>query len=166
MSRRGGKKQGVQVALGVLLAIALVLWVDYASIQPARVLSVTDGDTLRASIEGETYKVRLYGIDTPETGQPFGNAATKALQDMLQTAEITIKKRDEDRYGRLVAIVYANGENVNEQLVAGGHAWWYRDYATLNPRLALAEFNARRNDRGLWQNENPTPPWEWRKARR
>lgn len=162
----GGPRNRLTVLLGVVLAIVLVVWVDHGSIEPAVLISVTDGDTLRASVDGKTVKVRLYGVDTPEYDQPHGAAATRALQELVRNKDIAIKERDRDRYGRLVAIVYADGESVNLQMVESGHAWWYRDYATFNASLAYAEFSARRNERGLWQNEDPTPPWEWRRSRR
>ncbi|MEE4250949.1 MAG: thermonuclease family protein [Alcanivoracaceae bacterium] len=127
---------------------------------------MSDGDTLRVSVEGTIYKVRLYGIDTPEYKQAFGSAAKQALEDLVEGKQITLKEREQDRYGRLVATVYADGENVNLQLVENGYAWWYRDYATFNVPLALAEFSARRDERGLWQSDDPTPPWEWRSNRR
>ena len=148
-----------------LLLVGLVALFDHNSIQPAVLESISDGDTLRVTLQGKPYKIRLHGIDTPEYDQPFGDAAKRALQDLVYNKEITIKKRDEDQYGRLVAIVYADGENVNLQLVEDGYAWWYRDYAGFNMPLAYAEFSARRNDRGLWQKDDPTPPWEWRRSR-
>lgn len=150
----------------VVLMVALITWLDQASVKPAVLIDVSDGDTLRASVEGKTYTVRLYGIDTPEYKQPYGEAAKAALQNMVSSAELTLKERDKDRYGRLVATVYADGKSVNLQLVDAGYAWWYRDYATFNVPLALAEFSARRNERGLWQEHNPTPPWAWRRDRR
>ena len=164
--RPGGRKREMTFLVGALLLIALIIWLDNASIKPVELLSVSDGDTLRVSLEGKTYNVRLYGIDTPESDQPFGGAAKQALQDLVANKALSIKERDEDRYGRLVAIVYADGESVNLQLVEGGYAWWYRDYATFNMPLAFAEFSARLDDRGLWQKENPTPPWEWRRNQR
>ena len=160
------RKQPAQILLGIVFIVALVAFFDQASIQPAELLSVSDGDTLRVSLDGREVKVRLYGIDTPEYKQPYGSAASEALRGLVANREIEIKERDKDRYGRLVAIVYADGENVNRQLVESGYAWWYRDHATFNVPLALAEFSARRNDRGLWQDEDPTPPWEWRSKRR
>ncbi len=148
------------------LFVGAILALDHAAIQPAVVLKVVDGDTLHLAIDGKRTKVRLHGIDTPERDQPHGSKATAALLNLVYNRDISVKKRDTDRYGRLVAIIYADGENVNTALVRDGHAWWYRRYAQLSVPLAWAEFEARNNDRGLWQAEDPTPPWEWRRARR
>ena len=72
------------------------------------------------------------------------------------------------RYGRTVALVLINGENLNEQIVASGHGWVYRKYCTAdycNDWLKLEE-TARDAQVGLWEDKNPQPPWEWRAEHR
>ena len=72
---------------------------------------------------------------------------------------------DTDRYGRLVGVVtLEDGRNVNRELVRGGMAWWYRKYAPKDSELERLETEAREARRGLWQDKNPTPPGEWRRA--
>lgn len=132
--------------------------------QGIRVANVTDGDTVRALIEGQEVDIRLYGIDCPEGGQSFGKAAQQALKQILTGREISIKVLDRDRYGRLVALVFADGANVNEAMVSSGYAWTYPQYCKQsfcndwrqNQRVAQS------TRKGLWQEVEPIPPWEWR----
>ena len=73
-----------------------------------------------------------------------------------------------DQYGRTVAIVLINGENLNEEIVSHGHGWVYRKYCTAeycNDWLKLEE-TARDAQVGLWEDKNPQPPWEWRAEHR
>src|SRR3954467_11635776 len=73
---------------------------------PARVVGVSDGDTLTVLRDGRTQvKIRLHGIDAPETGQDFGSRAKQAASDLAFGQTVTIRERDTDRYGRTVAVV-------------------------------------------------------------
>ena len=78
---------------------------------------------------------------------------------------ITVEQVDKDRYGRLVANLYADGKWVNAEMVRSGDAWVYRQYAK-TPELFQLEEEAREGKRGLWAlpEQERTPPWEWRKA--
>ena len=69
-----------------------------------------------------------------------------------------------DRYGRLIAEVFVDGQSLNEALLSAGFAWHYVQYDHTR-RLAALEQEARVAKRGLWQDVNPTPPWEWRQNR-
>ena len=130
----------------------------------ATVTKVADGDTIHVRVGGKEEKVRLIGIDTPETHGPgglrecFGPEATRRAEDLLPAGTTVRLVRDvepRDRYGRLLAYVYrtADGLFVNMALAGEGYA------ATLTypPNVAFAkEFDAatrtaRRADRGLWQ---------------
>ncbi len=72
-----------------------------------------------------------------------------------------------DRYGRLLGWVeLPGGSTLNETLVAEGLAWHYRRYAPREARLARLEEEARAARRGLWQEANPVPPWQWRRPAR
>ncbi len=76
-----------------------------------------------------------------------------------------------DRYGRIVGSVIVDGQDVNLVQVKTGMAWFYRYYqkelSAENRKLyAQAEDEARANKKGLWQDKNPMPPWEWRRLYR
>ena len=129
-----------------------------------KVVRIADGDTLTLLDASNTqHKIRLHGIDTPERGQPHGNAARKALEAHVAGLRIDVAIQDTDRYGRTVGIVYRNGQNINLALVRDGWAWWYERYARNDRQLAQAQREAKAARRGLWQDNNPIPPWEWRR---
>jgi len=132
-----------------------------------QVVGVTDGDTIKVLIEGQQVKIRLYGIDAPESGQSYGRAAQTALKQIIAGRKITIKTVDHDRYGRSVALVYADGMNVNEIMASSGYAWIYPQYckASFCEEWRGKEIIARNNKNGLWQDVHPTPPWEWRRKK-
>jgi len=81
------------------------------------VATVIDGDTLK-TVEGE--KIRLYGIDAPETSQPFGMDSLRQFQEIIisENGKLLILRKDIDPYGRTVAIVYrsSNKENINRNV--------------------------------------------------
>jgi len=130
----------------------------------ATVARVVDGDTIQVRIGGEDEKVRLIGIDTPETHGPgglrecFGSEATRRAQALLPTGTAVRLVRDvepRDRYGRLLAYVYrsADGLFVNLTLAAEGYAavLTYPPNVTHAKEFDAATRTARRADRGLWQ---------------
>ena len=131
-----------------------------------KVVKIADGDTLTLlTSSNEQVKVRLAGIDTPERKQPFGNKAKQALSSLAFQKQALIEAETKDRYGRTVGVVFVDGLNVNHELVKQGIAWVYRKY-TSDKRLYALESEAKQSKRGLWLQENPIPPWEWRRGRR
>lgn len=131
----------------------------------ATVIRVSDGDTIVIrTADYEDIKIRLYGIDAPESGQDGGDVATAFLAP-LQGQTVKIIEMATDRYSRTVALVEHNGQSVNLALVAEGHAWHYPQYCKAQgvcPKIEAAETKAREDKRGLWQDKEPVPPWEWR----
>ncbi len=77
---------------------------------------------------------------------------------------VEVEPLGKDRYGRLIANVFADGVNVNHALVRNGMAWWYRKYAPNDKTLGNLEWKARRDRRGLWSHKNPMPAWDWRRV--
>ncbi len=126
------------------------------------VTSVTDGDTLVLSAADGERKIRLNGIDCPEHDQAYGDKAKAYAASLVlkKTVEVTITGRD--RYGRYIGDVSAGGVSVNASLVEAGYAWHYKKYST-DERLAALEREARSAGRGLWQDANAIPPWDFRK---
>ena len=92
--------------------------------QPATLVRVVDGDTIRARVDGVEERVRYIGIDTPERDQRCFVAATNANEELLDDGplrlEFDVERRD--RYGRLLAYVYAGKTFVNLELVRAGMA--------------------------------------------
>ena len=129
-----------------------------------RVVGVHDGDTLTGiTASNEQVKVRLDAIDAPEIKQPYGQVAKKALSDMVFGKDVLIYPKTKDKYGRTVGHVVVGKKDVNLAMLEQGMAWHYVKYDK-NERLGQAEAEAKAAHRGLWQDKQPIPPWEWRKA--
>jgi micrococcal nuclease len=111
-------------------------------------------------------RVRLNGVDCPESHQAFGTRARQFTGDLVFGKIVRVEVRDRDRYGRLVGDVFTSGgESLNAELVRVGMAWWYRRYAPKDTKLAALEAEARAAKRGLWVDTNPIPPWEFRNGK-
>ena len=130
---------------------------------------VFDGDSLVVrNRSGEETELRLFGIDAPERGQAYSNKAKQALQRLLGRQRLRMETVETDRYGRVVAVLYRDGddESVNAQMVRQGFAWVYRRYNQDATMLALEE-QAKEARLGLWADRStPVPPWEWRQEQR
>ncbi|WP_242916937.1 thermonuclease family protein [Pontibacter liquoris] len=131
-----------------------------------KVVGVKDGDTIVLLQNGQQVTVRLYGVDTPEKTQDFGQRAKQFTSDLAFGKFVRLIPKNKDRYGRTVGtIILPDGRSLNEELVRNGFAWHYKAYST-DKKLADLETDARRFKRGLWQSPNPTPPWDYRKDKR
>jgi len=124
------------------------------------VVRVVDGDTIVVG----TNRVRLAAIDTPERRQAYGQAAKDALAEKAEGVEVVVRCSSRDRYGRIVGTVYADGRNLNRELVAEGHAWCHPTYCTDTSLLQLQESAALRR-LGLWASASPVAPWEFRERK-
>ncbi len=129
-----------------------------------KVVTVTDGDTIKVLTGGKQIKVRLAEIDTPEKKQAFGQRAKQALIGMIAGKAVNVVVVDVDRYGRTVGRVYSDGLDVNAEMVKQGFAWVYRQYAK-DKSLYTLEDSAKEGKLGLWAEPNPIPPWEWRRSK-
>ena len=128
---------------------------------------MTDGDSLKVL----GHRVRLHGIDAPEStqtcrteGQPWscGRAVTTALRKRLAGRPVACEERDRDRYGRIVAVCRVAGEDLNAWMVSQGWALAYRKYST---DYVSQERAAKAARRGLWRGAF-VPPWDWRRGKR
>lgn len=125
---------------------------------------VLDGDTFILKETGIHY--RLFGVDCPETDQPYGDQATQFSHEIFSKEEVTIESMMEDRYGRKIAIVrQKNGVSLQSRLVEEGLAWVddrYCKQAECDDWRKL-QADAQKSGRGFWQEQNPVVPWIWRK---
>jgi endonuclease YncB( thermonuclease family) len=128
--------------------------------------SVIDGDT----IEIHGTRIRLFGIDAPESNQPCtiqgkpfrcGRQAALALADKIGNKVVNCQPKDRDHYGRVVAVCLVDGEDVNAWMVAKGWAIAYRYYSHDYVRQ---EEQASKSRIGIWQGEF-VPPSDWRRSR-
>lgn len=150
---------------GVIFAMVLCLALAEPAALPtpfrAKVLRVTDGDTLVVAYGDGSLTVRLDAIDAPEQGQPWGSPARHRLLAMTESRIVEVRPRDWD-HQRLVARVWVAGQDASLVLVAEGLAWHYRRFSS-DAGLSAAEKAAREGEKGLWQDVQPIPPWEWRR---
>jgi len=131
-----------------------------------KVISVSDGDTITVLNSNKEYKIRLYGIDCPENGQAYANKAKQFTSALTYGKTVEFTVYDVDKYRRLVAVVRADGLNVNKAILKNGYAWRYTQYCKesfCNDWVA-DEYTSRKREIGLWQDKSPIPPWEWRKS--
>ena len=130
----------------------------------AKVIGISDGDTMEILYKKNPIKIRLAHIDCPEKRgkQPFGNNAKIALSDLCFGRFVTVKGEKYDRYKRLIAVVINDkNQTVNQEMVKLGMAWHYKKYSK-DSLYAKLESEARKNRVGLWQDKNPIAPWLWR----
>ena len=143
---------------------------------PAKVSRVVDGDTIwvkpsdtsgvpaGTSIKNGRVKVRVAGIDAPESCQPYGKESTKALRQMLpEGSTIILVSYGVDKYGRWLANPIVNNIDVSQQMVLHGYAWNYtsgRDKGQYASQQSMAQ----NNRVGLWGHPDPIQPGQWRKV--
>ena len=169
-----------RMALTLRFALALVLAVllqvaggtARADTILGKVVGITDGDTVTVLDASKIqHKIRLAGIDAPERKMPFGQRAKGHLSDLVFSRDVEVETTKKDRYGRSVGNIIVDGRDANLAMVAAGMAWHYKQYereqsASDRKLYASAEEQARLWRVGLWQDVNPTPPWEYRMERR
>lgn len=157
----------------ILSLFALVL---SAMAQPqtitGKVVGVSDGDTITVLDEQKRqHKIRLDGIDAPESNQDFGSRAKQSLSDLVFGKTVTVTSSKRDRYGRVLGKVSLDGRDVNLEQINRGFAWFYRAYARELSRddavaYERAENDAKTGKRGLWVEPQPIPPWDFRRGGR
>ena len=162
---------GLGFGLGLLVADALPSPVhrspegEGGCPPPPCLTRVVDGDTLRVRYRPSRpleESVRLLCVDTPERGEPGYAEARAALEEMVRGKRITLEWEqpghpERDNFGRLLAYVFADGVNVNVELVRGGWSRYERGYGEGSHAAAFrrAEAEARSARRGLWAERLP-----------
>ena len=131
------------------------------------VIVVIDGDTVlfKPDHYGKAsrafMKIRLADIDAPEKNQTYGEAARRALAALVLNQRVELNTVATDIYGRKIAHIQMGALQVNAELVRLGLAWAYSRH---DSAMKDVQSEARRARRGLWQDDDPTPPWAWRRA--
>jgi len=93
----------------------------------AKVVKIVDGDTITAlDAQNTTIKIRMYGIDAPESKQAFGQKAKQALTTAIATKIVTVIDHGTDIYGRMLGTIWLDGYDINASMVDSGYAWVYR----------------------------------------
>lgn len=127
------------------------------------VVSVTDGDTLKVSIDGRTETIRIIGLDTPETKDPrkpvqcFGEEASNKMHELAHSRNVRLEsdptQGDRDNYSRLLRHVFTeDGVNIAKQMIMEGygHEYTYKLPYTYQAEYKNAQTHATNNSLGLW----------------
>ena len=128
-----------------------------------KVISVIDGNTIEMiADDNESYKVMLYGIDSPELGQEFGDQAKKFLEKRILNKKVKVEIQGKDRWGNRLGIVLIDGkDDPRYDLLQAGLAWT-AERDPIKDLEAMRE-TAREKGKGLWKEQDPTPPWIYRR---
>ena len=130
-----------------------------------QVINVVDGDTVDVLIDKKVTRVRMLGINTPETKNPrkgvecYGPEASSRLKDLLAGKIIELKndpsQDTEDKYGRLLRYVFLNGEDINQKMISDGYAfeYTYKKPYEYQKEFRKSESEAREKNLGLWNKE-------------
>jgi endonuclease YncB( thermonuclease family) len=165
--RSSPKSQTDHFLLRLTLILCLLLLPLPVSAQTITgVASVTDGD----SLEIRGMRIRLHGIDAPESrqlctrpsGQQWrcGQQAALALSDRIGRRSVSCVTRDIDRYGRTIAVCSQDGVDLNRWMVSEGWAVAYRQFSR---DYVAVEAEARRAGRNIWSGSF-IMPWDWRRG--
>ena len=133
------------------------------------VVGVADGDTITVlDQQKNTYKIRLQGIDAPEKKQAFGEKSKQSLHDLVHGKLVRIEYDKEDKYGRIVGKITLDDLDICLQQLVLGMAWHYKKYQneqSVSDRALYSdtELKSKSLKLGLWTEDTPMPPWEFRK---
>jgi len=128
-----------------------------------------DGDTIAVNMNGKTEKIRMIGVDTPETHKPntpvqcYGPAAAAFTKNSLSGKKFRLVSdslsTDRDRYDRLLRyIVLSDRTNFNQKLIEQGYGFYYPYFPfTKSDDFAASQTLAKEANRGVWGNCKPTP---------
>ncbi len=154
------------IIAALLIALAIVARAETIS---GKVVAITDGDTITIlDANKQQHKIRLAGIDAPERGQAFGQAAKRKLSELVFNRQVTVEFTKRDRWKRIVGLVSLDGRDINEAMIRAGFAWFFKRYereldAGRRQSYARAEAVAREGKRGLWNDPGAVAPWDYRR---
>jgi micrococcal nuclease len=163
------------------LAIFINIPLTHATIRTVNgtVTKVSDGDTIHLTTPEQTkLRVRLYGIDAPETpkinnrtgrvnkpGQPYGEESWKALESKIMGKQVKLDILDIDKYRRMVGMIWLDDRNINLEMVTEGYAEAYLEYLEPPYRSEFieAERKAKSAKKGIWSLQAYERPRDFRK---
>lgn len=157
-------------ARALLFSLLLMAGIAYGQSLVGKVTKVKDGDSVIVlDDQKREHEIRLAGIDTPESAQPFGRRAKESLSDMVFGKRVEVFGNKIDDYGRTVGKIMVGEVDICLEQIRAGMAWHFKKYqreqsATDRAAYAEAEEKARAGRIGLWRDPAPTPPWNWRRG--
>ena len=146
-----------------------------------RIIRVGDGDTVNMKLDFGIHaidddgdgiiEIRFSGIDTPESewpgrweAQPKSHEAKEFVVARALNKTATARLKGDRTYGRYVGEIFVGGESLNRLLVKNGLAWWNKKYEEYDHDYKRLESEARGDRIGIWEDQDPTPPWRWRRS--
>ena len=154
------------------LCLLFFTLVSFAEELIGKVIKVSDGDTITVlDSNNQKHKIRLKGIDAPESQQAFGDISTQSLSELVYDKEVLVTWDKKDKYYRILGKVIVDGNDANYEQLTKGFAWYYKQYEKDlsdedKKRYSEAEEWARNYTEGLWADSNSIPPWEFRRKRK
>lgn len=163
-----------EMVLGIIILIAATITsinADTVSndsldlIPNYQVIKVVDGDTIEVYVDGKIEKVRMIGINTPETVDPrrpvqcFGKEASNKLKEILQDKIVKLEIDETqdyyDKYNRALRYVFLDNENINKKMISEGYAfeYTYKKPYKFQKEFKDAEKAAQEKNIGLWNDE-------------
>ena len=162
----------LKVLVAAIFCLTAVAAANAQTALTGRVVAISDGDTLTLLDASKVqHRIRMEGIDAPESGQPFGNRSKQSLSDLAFNREARASCPKTDRYGRRVCQVMVGGTDIGLEQIRRGMTWHFKRYESEQSEhdrtaYAAAEAEARRARRGLWADADPVAPWDRRAAKR
>jgi endonuclease YncB( thermonuclease family) len=150
------------------LCLLLFTILSFAEELIGKVIKVSDGDTITVlDSNNQKHKVRLKGIDAPESQQVYGDISTQSLSELVYDKEVLVTWDKKDKYYRILGKVIVDGNDANYEQLKKGLAWYYKQYEKDlsdedKQKYSEAEELARNYGAGLWKDSNSMPPWEFR----
>lgn len=141
-------------------------WKYRASVRhiKGKVIGIKDGDSIEILVDDEVITVDFKGVDCPEYKQPFGKEAAQFTRNLCIGKEVRLQSAYENRYKKYLAdVILPDGRQISQELLKAGLAW-HRTTLSKKADLYALEQQARKQKIGLWVQENPEPPWEYRKS--
>lgn len=152
-----------------IIFFGLCISLAQAEILTGQVVKIADGDTLTVlDTSKQQHRIRLTGIDAPERKQAFGTVSRQHLANLVFGRAVMVEWYKRDRYQRILGKVLVDGQDANLEQIRAGLAWHYKQYGKdqqpVDGRLyAEAEEAARLKGVGLWRDQAPIPPWDFRR---
>jgi endonuclease YncB( thermonuclease family) len=138
------------------------------SLIEGKVTLVYDGDTISVETKDrKIYSIWLKGIDAPENKQNYGKKSRKMLAELIEGKDVRVVIHKKGLYDRYIGIVYLDGQDVGLKQVESGMAWHFKQYdyeqtTEERKKYSQAQQKAQSEEIGLWEDKNPTSPWDFR----
>jgi endonuclease YncB( thermonuclease family) len=136
---------------------------DAATAKPlsGHVVTVIDGDSVELRTDSGMIRVELAGLDAPELSQPYGEMAAYYLSDLIKGRPVQVEVTEYNDHGNAIGELFLDSLPINQLMLSDGYAWALRG-RNKDARWIGLETLARNSGLGLWRDENPTSPWEYR----